>query len=395
MRRADLPRIIPKLAVQKRPPAVSAQSESHKIALLPRLMCLLDPYDYRQTHLSAQLARTAVMSNNQAREPVYVGIDVGGTNIKAGIVTHSGRTLGKASFPTGAEQGIEHGLAVIYQTVETALTQADLALNGIQSIGLATPGTMDIPGGWLLEPPNLPGWWNFPIRDTVGKHFDKPTVLQNDANAAAYGEYWIGAAKDAHSLVFWTLGTGIGCGIIVDHMIIEGEHSHGSECGHIIIDMDSPRKSPAEQFGTLEAFCGAKAVVHRCEEALASGRASLLNKKIADGAELTPLLIAWAAEEGDLVADEIVMETARYLGVGTTTLMHTINPSMFLFGGAMTFGRNETPLGRRFLQGVKDEVKCRAFHVPYEKTIIDFATLGGDAGYIGAAGCARLKFGPK
>ena len=98
---------------------------------------------------------------------------------------------------------------------------------------------------------------------------------------------------------------------------------------------------------------------------------------MAEGAELTPLLIAQAAEEGDQVADDVVMDTARYLGVGTTTLMHTINPSMFLFGGAMTFGRNETPLGRRFLQAIKDEVKKRAFHVPFERTIIDFATLGG------------------
>ena len=109
------------------------------------------------------------------------------------------------------------------------------------------------------------------------------------------------------------------------------------------------------------------------------------------GEELTPLLIAKAAETGDQVADEVVMDTARYLGVGTTTLMHTINPKMFLFGGAMTFGRTETPLGRRFLQAIKDEVKKRAFHVPYERTTIDFATLGGDAGYIGAAGCARLE----
>ena len=88
------------------------------------------------------------------------------------------------------------------------------------------------------------------------------------------------------------------------------------------------------------------------------------------------------------MADDVVMDTGRFLGVGTTTLMHTINPSMFLFGGAMTFGRNGTPLGRRFLQAIKDEVKKRAFHVPFERTIIDFATLGGDAGYIGAAGCA-------
>jgi glucokinase len=325
----------------------------------------------------------------------YLGIDVGGTNIKAGVVTETGQTLAKASLPTHADRGIQHGLTVIYRTAELALSNAKLELSDIQAVGLATPGTMDIPGGWLLEPPNLPGWWHFPIRDTVQSHFQKPTVLQNDANAAAYGEFWVGAASDAHSLVFWTLGTGIGCGIIVDHMIIEGEHSHGSECGHIIIDMDSPRVSAAGQHGTLEAFCGAKAVVQRCEEALASGRESLLNDRLREDAELTPLLIAEAAEQGDCVADEVVMDTARYLGVGTTTLMHTINPSMFLFGGAMTFGRNDSPLGRRFLQAIKDEVKIRAFPVPFQRTIIDFATLGGDAGYIGAAGCARLKYPPR
>lgn len=335
------------------------------------------------------------MNEPAIREPLYVGIDVGGTNIKTGIVTHSGKSLAKTSLPTEAQKGIQHGLTVIYRTVERALAEAGLTLDDVHSIGLATPGTMDIPGGLLLEPPNLPGWWNCPIRDIVGAHFHKPTLLQNDANAAAYGEFWVGAARDAHSLVFWTLGTGIGCGIIVDHLIIEGEHSHGSECGHIIIDMNSSRMSPAGQYGTLEAFCGARAVVSRCEEALATGRQSVLRQRLAAGAELTPLLIAEAAEQGDQLADDVVMDTGRYLGIGTTTLMHTINPSMFLFGGAMTFGRNETPLGRRFLQAIKNEVKKRAFHVPFERTTIDFATLGGDAGYIGAAGCARLKFGPK
>lgn len=332
--------------------------------------------------------------DDSSSEALYVGIDVGGTNIKAGIVTDSGKPLTKASLPTFAERGIDYGLEVIKKSTEAALKNAGVSLDQIHAIGLATPGTMDIPGGLLLEPPNLPGWSHVPIRDKVRDLFQKPTVLQNDANAAAYGEFWVGAARGAHSLVFWTLGTGIGCGIIVDHVIIEGENSHGSECGHIVIDMDSPRMSPAGQYGTLEAFCGAKAVVQRCEEALATGRESTLRAHLDKGAELTPLLIAEAAEAGDGLADDIVMETGRYLGVGTTTLMHTINPSMFLFGGAMTFGRNESPLGRRFLQAIKDEVKKRAFHVPYERTIIDFATLGGDAGYIGAAGCARLKFPP-
>ena len=324
--------------------------------------------------------------------PFFVGIDVGGTNVKVGIVDDRGRSLAKSSVPTQADQGPETGLANIYQAVDLALERSPITLDDVLAIGLATPGTMDIPAGMLLDPPNLPGWVNLPIRQLVGDHFSKPTVLQNDANAAAYGEFWVGAGRDAHSLVMWTLGTGIGCGIIIGEMIITGEHSHGSECGHIIIEMDGGRRCGTGQYGTLEAYAGAKALVRRCCEALETGRESTLHARVTAGDELTPLVIAQAAEAGDELADELVMETAKYLGVGTTTLMHTIDPDMFVLGGAMTFGRYETELGRRFLQRIKDEVKSRAFPVPCAKTLIDYASLGGDAGYIGAAGCARLEF---
>lgn len=332
------------------------------------------------------------MAGEEVAEPYYVGIDVGGTNIKVGIVDHAGQSLGTASVPTEADHGIETGLANIERAVEQALESASLTLENAAGVGLATPGPMDIPGGHLLDPPNLPSWRNVPIRQLVSDRLSQPVVLQNDANAAAYGEFWMGTARDAHSLVFWTLGTGIGCGIIIGNSIISGEHSHGSECGHIIIAMDNGRRCDSGQYGTLEAYAGAKGVVRRCEEALEAGRTSSLTKKIDAGEELTPLLIADAAEAGDELADEIVMETARYLGIGTTTLMHTIDPNMVLFGGAMTFGRNDQPLGRRFLQRIQEEVKLRAFPVPAENTIIDYASLGGDAGYIGAAGCARLEF---
>ena len=238
------------------------------------------------------------MSDPQSGEPVYVGIDVGGTNIKTGIVTHSGRSLAKTSLPTEAEKGIQHGLKVIYQTIDNALALAGLSLADVNSVGLATPGTMDIPGGWLLEPPDLPGWWDFPIRDTVGEHLQKPTVLQNDANAAAYGEFWLGRAREAHGLVFWTLGTGIGCGIIVGNVIIEGEHSTVGVRAHHHRHEQSPHV-PAGQYGTLEAFCGARAVVAALAKALATGRESLLRKNLDAGQELTPFLIAQAAEQGD------------------------------------------------------------------------------------------------
>jgi glucokinase len=278
---------------------------------------------------------------------------------------------------------------------EEAILEAGLTKERIAGVGLATPGTMDIPAGMLLDPPNLPGWNNFPVRDYVARRLGLPTVLQNDANAAAYGEFWAGAARDANSLVFWTLGTGVGCGIILDDLIIEGAHSHGAECGHIIIEMTNGRLCGTGQYGTLEAYAGGRAVIARCEEGLQAGAKSTISERIAAGEKLTPLLIAQCAEAGDEFCDDLVLDTARFMGVGTVTLMHTIDPEMVLIGGGMTFGRNATSLGRRFIEEVRREVKKRAFPIPAAKTIIDYSSLGGDAGFIGAAGCARMKFGKK
>jgi glucokinase len=333
------------------------------------------------------------MSLQNVRAPFYVGIDVGGTNIKAGVVDDVGRSLSHVSAPTEAARGPEIGLENIAQAAEMAIAESGLQREALRGVGLATPGTMDIPTGFLLDPPNLPGWINFPIRDLLAKRLNLPTVLQNDANAAAYGEFWAGKAKEARSLVFWTLGTGIGCGIILDHLIVEGAHSHGAECGHIIIEMTNGRLCGTGQYGTLEAYAGARAIVARCQEALDAGGQSAISARLAAGETLTPLLIAQTAEAGDKLCDDLIMETARYMGVGTVTLMHTIDPEMVLFGGAMTFGRNETQLGRRFIQEIRNEIKKRAFPIPAAKTMIEYASLGGDAGYIGAAGCARLKFG--
>lgn len=333
------------------------------------------------------------MSTHSRQPPFYVGVDVGGTNIKVGVVDDQGHSLGKSSVSTDAARGPEVGLDRMAEATAAALSQAGLTLRDINGVGLATPGTMDIPAGMLLAPPNLPGWNDYPIRDRLAEKLGVRTVLQNDANAAAYGEFWAGRGRDAKSLVFWTLGTGIGCGIIIDDLIIEGAHSHAAECGHIIIEMNNGRLCGTGQYGTLEAYAGAKALIARCQEALAAGRTSAVSQRLKGGEELTPLMIAECAEQGDALCDELVMQTARYMGVGTTTLMHTIDPEMVLFGGAMTFGRDDRELGRRFIQEIRNEVKRRAFPIPATKTKIEYAALGGDAGYIGAAGCARLKWG--
>lgn len=329
------------------------------------------------------------MTTEAEAERLFLGIDVGGTNIKAGVVSGDGVVLHKASVSTDAIEGPEHGVAQMARAARLALQQADVPADRVEAVGLATPGTMDIPAGMLLDPPNLPGWQNFPVRQRVQEAIGRPTILENDANAAAYGEYWAGSASEAESLVFFTLGTGLGGGIIVDDTIVQGEHSHGSELGHTIIEMDNGRLCKTGQYGTLEAYCSATALIQRFREAMDAGRQSSVTDRMDDVTPLSPLLMAEEAEKGDELSIELILEMARCLGTATTSIVHVIDPTMVLLGGAMTFGRHDTSIGRRFLERVREEFHARAFPVLAERITIDYATLGGNAGFIGAAGCAR------
>ncbi|QDU78687.1 Glucokinase [Polystyrenella longa] len=329
---------------------------------------------------------TAASDPNQS---LFLGIDIGGTNVKIGVINDAGESLANTKIPTDPELGPAVVLQKIKEAASGIIKEAGTSLPKLKAVGVVSPGTMNIKQGMLINPTNLPGWQNYPIRQKFADAFERPTYLNNDANAAAYGEYWAGAARNASSLVFWTLGTGIGCGIIINDVVLNGENSHGGECGHIIIEMNEGRPWDTGQTGTLEAYASAKALIQRTYEALDAGTESSLQQVQESGESITPLLVAGEAEKGDDLSLKLIMDTARYLGVGTTSLMHTIDPDMVLFGGAMTFGGNETELGRRFLARIKEEVKQRAFPTPYENTTINFASLGGDAGYIGSAGCAR------
>jgi glucokinase len=194
-------------------------------------------------------------------------------------------------------------------------------------------------------------------------------------------------------MALFTMGTGIGGGIIVDEMLIEGVHSCGGELGHMIID--SHPEAPLNSLGirgTLEGYCGAYAVIRRTEEALALGRPSSLKTRIAAGVELTPKMISHEAEAGDELALELIMETARYMAIGGVTAVHTIDPESVVIGGAMTFGGNGHPLGERFMARLREEAFSRMIKSLRDKVHIDFAALGGDAGYIGSAGLARREY---
>ena len=326
----------------------------------------------------------------EAQSPFFVGLDLGGTNIKVGVVDDLGRPLSWHSIRTHVENGPEDAARRMGQAVLEAIRLTGLAPADVARVGLGSAGTMDIPAGRLVKPANLKGWDDFPIRDRVACHCGLPVSFANDASAAAFGELWVGSGRELRSLVLLTLGTGVGCGIIIDHRTLQGEHSHGGEFAHTIIDCDpQSRLCGCGQRGHFEAYVSATGLVGRTREALDAGRASSLTARIAAGGALTPILVAEEAQAADALSLEIIAGTARYLGIGIVNLMHTVDPAGILLGGAMTFGGHQTELGRQFLAWVKAAVAARAYPVLVANTRIDFATLGGDAGYIGAAGIAR------
>ncbi|MBM3999798.1 MAG: ROK family protein [Planctomycetes bacterium] len=335
----------------------------------------------------------APISAADAKRPLFVGVDVGGTGIKFGIVDDAGRTLGKFRIDTHEDRGPADAVDRMRQAIDGQVADLGVPAGDVVAIGLGTPGTMDIPRGMIVTPPNLPHWRHFPIRDALSRACGRPVSFANDANAAAYGEFWVGSGRGSRSMIMLTLGTGVGGGIIVDGMSIDGINSFGSECGHIIIDSrDDARLCVwGGGRGELEAYASASAVTQRTRELLDAGRTSSLRERCRHE-DVSPLMVAEEANRNDALALEVIDETARYLGIGIVTLVHTIDPGMVVLGGAMDFGGHSAAAGRRFLESVRREFRRRAFDVVVDTTRIDFASLGGDAGYIGAAGIAQAAW---
>jgi glucokinase len=328
----------------------------------------------------------------EAKPPLFVGIDLGGTNIKFGAVDDLGRSLAWLSIPTEVQRGPEDAAVRMGAAVREVVAKAGVKPSAIARVGFGSAGPANIPGGIITNAANLKGWNNFPIRDRVSYHSGLPVTFENDANAAAYGEFWIGSAHGFRSMVLLTLGTGIGVGIVIGDVVVRGENSCGGESGHMVIDFhDNARPCGCGHRGHLEAYASATAVIQRTAEALAGGRRSTLADEIAAGEELTPKLVAIEAAAGDELSLEMVFETARYIAIGAVSLMHMIGPEGVFLGGAMTFGGPQSALGCRFLATIRQEVRRLALPGFADRTAIEFATLGGDAGYIGAAGVARLE----
>lgn len=333
------------------------------------------------------------MSSNDY--PYFVGVDLGGTNMKIGVMDNHGKTLEYISIPTLVERGPEDAVKRMAAGIHEAVKNAGLTPKDIARVGLGSPGTMDIPAGMLVRPSNLPGWNFFPIRDKLAEESGFGVTFANDATAAAFAEYWVGAGKGEQGLVVLTLGTGIGCGIILEGNPWDGCHSHGGEAAHNLIDISkNARWCKCGKRGHFEAYASATGVANRTIEMINAELKSSLTEPVRNAArrDMVPKLVFEEAEKGDPLAIQIVEETAYYLAVGMVSLTHTIDPTCFLIGGAMTFGGSKTKTGRLFLEKTKEELMSRIFLHLAERLRIDYALLGGDAGYIGAAGLARQEW---
>ena len=333
---------------------------------------------------------------SRARGPFWAGVDLGGTNIKIGLVDDDGATLAFHTEETDVDKGPEDVCRRMGNGVHEVLRLAGVDRAHVPRVGLGTPGPQDLKEGFIIQAGNFPGFDGFNVRDRVSHHAKLPVTFANDATAAGFGEHWIGAGKGLRSLLLLTLGTGIGGSIVLGEETLDGEHSHASECGHIIVD-PSPgaRVCPCKKPGHLEAYASAKSIVAMAEEAIAAGAAPGLaaarTAALAAGEEFDTRVIGRLAREGDGPAWTLLDEAARWLGIGITTLLHTLDPAIVLLGGAMTFGGETDPVGAAFLERVRAEVRSRAFALLAERTPIRYATLGGDAGYVGAAGLARAE----
>jgi glucokinase len=316
----------------------------------------------------------------------YLGIDLGGTNIKAGVVDDDGRPLATARLPTLAHLGPEVGIETMVEVARLAVAESGVDWPEIDAVGLGSAGTLDTTEGRIIEASNLPLWSDFPIARKLGERLGRPTVLVNDANAAAFGEHWAGAGRSTRSLVLFTLGTGIGCGIVESGRIVEGRHGVGGECGHATIQMDGGRLCSCGRRGHLEAYASATSLVRRAIEALETEPDSALGALLTAQA-LTSEAIAHRASEGDSLASRLIRETARYLAIGAANAIHTVDPDLVLFAGGMIAA------GPGFLEAIREEIRELVLPAITGRTRVDYASLGGEAGLIGAAGWARKQSG--
>lgn len=309
-----------------------------------------------------------------------MGIDLGGTFIKFGLLDSQMKPSGLFQLPTPTE-GSD---AVVRQMVAGGLKlmqDHQLTAQDIAAVGIGSPGPINITKGVVISLPNIPGMNNVPLRDMVAAGLKLRAVLENDANAAGLGEYICGAGKGGGDMVLLTLGTGVGGGIIVDGKVLHGLHEMGAELGHMIVQPDG-EPCNCGQKGCLERYSSATFLAQYATRLIKEGRPSLLQKPLAAKGEIDARDIVQASKAGDSLATEVWDRATFYLALGCVNICRIFDPGRIVLAGGMTKAGDDllTPVQRHF------ERLHWSLHKPV--TEITLSTLGNDAGVFGAAGVA-------
>ncbi len=309
-----------------------------------------------------------------------VGIDLGGTQIRAGLVDARGRILRRKAVPTRAHEGQD---AVLHR-ITTLVRGGGESFPGenVRTVALAVPGPIDPYTHTVRFAPNLAGWRDVPVGDLLSEQLGRPVLVGNDANLAALGEYRFGAGKGIDHLIYITVSTGVGGGIIVDGRLLLGHKGYAAEIGHHVVLADGPRCGCGNR-GCLEALASGTAIAREARLAVAGGEETRL-RDMCDGNiwRIDARMVSEAARGGDEVAREILTLAGYYLGLGIVNLMHIFNPRRIILGGSVM------KAGEFITEPMWKAVRERAHTAYLEDFDIREASLGDDVGILGAAALA-------
>ena len=307
-----------------------------------------------------------------------IGIDVGGTNVKIALVDGDGKIIYSNSVPTYAQMGYEYTVNNIKQAIKDLMKETNTESKDIQGIGFDFPGQVDCKTGVVKNAPNIPGWVNVPIAQMIEDEFHIPTRIDNDVRCAALGELKFGAGRGCENFVCITVGTGIGSGLVINGKVVRGAANAAGEIGHIKLQMEDGPLCGCGDSGCLEAFASGPSIVAMAQEYLKGGKSAKFRELAGDG-EITPYIVAKAAEAGDPVAKRIFEKMGYYIGMGLTSVINLLNPEKIIIGGGVA------ECGDLLLDPIRRTINERAMKVQRESVEIVPAELGNSAGVIGAS----------